>query len=178
MSEPFPFFRYHPNPLETGMVVERDTTCACCEKSRGFVYVGHVYAIKEFDENICPWCIADGSAASKFDASFSDNYPLIKAGLPAAIVEEVHLKTPGYISWQQDSWLSHCNDACEFHGDASTNDISEVTSDTKTEWKREYNLDEQDWRDITDRYEPGGDPAFYKFICRHCKVVLLGWDCS
>lgn len=178
MAEALPLFRYHPNPLATGMVKPSDTVCVCCGQSRGFVYVGPVYSVEELHECLCPWCIADGSAATKLDASFADSHPLVHAGLPAAIVEEVHLRTPAYTSWQQESWLAHCHDACEFHGDALASDVANATPETKAEWMREYNLSEQDWLHITKGYQSSGDPALYKFVCRHCKLVLLGWDCS
>jgi hypothetical protein len=31
-----------------------------------------VYAEAELDDQLCPWCIADGRAAAKFDAQFTD----------------------------------------------------------------------------------------------------------
>src|SRR5690606_31004640 len=119
------------------------------------------------------WCIADGSAAAKLAASFADSYPLHRAGVPEPVTEEVHLRTPGYESWQQESWLSHCNDACEFHGDASAEDVACASSDTKHAWLEEYNQDEDGWRWATDGYKPGGDSALYKFVCRHCRQVLF-----
>ena len=57
-----PTFKYHPDPVATGNVVQSDTECVCCGKARGFIYAGPVYAIEEYDHCICPWCIADGSA--------------------------------------------------------------------------------------------------------------------
>src|SRR5260221_13258141 len=113
-----PEFKYHPNPLETGSIKESDNNCrCCCEQKRGFMYVGSVYAIEDLDDCICPWCIADGSAADKFDASFADDLNLIKAGVSLEIIHEVTGRNPGYISWQAEYWEAHCEDACEFHGD-------------------------------------------------------------
>ncbi len=37
----------------------------------GVHHTGPVYAIAELSDNVCPWCIADGSAAERF-AAFSD----------------------------------------------------------------------------------------------------------
>ncbi|MEH6459938.1 CbrC family protein [Chitinimonas sp. JJ19] len=177
MSIELPSFRYHPNPIDTGAVVESDGTCQCCGQDRGFMYTGSIYSTADLDD-ICPWCIADGSASAKFDASFADDYPLIAAGIQMHVVEEVACRTPGYVSWQQDSWLVHCGDACEYHGDASREDICNVSENTKAAWMAEYKLDDEDWHQITDSYTPGGDPAIYKFVCRHCRQILFGWDCS
>jgi len=177
MSNDLPSFRYHPDPISTGAIVESDSACQCCGQVRGFTYTGSIYSVEDLDD-ICPWCIANGDAAAKFDASFVDDYPLVAAGIPEHVVEEVAHRTPGYVSWQQESWLMHCGDACEYHGDASKEDVRNVSESTKAAWMAEYNLDEEAWSQITDGYEPGGDPAIYKFICRHCRQVLLGWDCS
>ncbi|NJM77581.1 MAG: hypothetical protein HC852_19630, partial [Acaryochloridaceae cyanobacterium RU_4_10] len=126
----------------------------------------------------CPWCIADGSASTHLGASFADDLPLRKADLHESIIEEVHLRTPAYTSWQQEEWLTHCNDACEYHGDASVGDIQSASEETKLLWQQHYNLKAVDWSSITESYAPGCDPAFYKFLCRHCSAVLFGWDCS
>src|SRR5690606_1019313 len=67
-----PVFKYHPDPIGTGSIVESDTECACCGRARGYVYAGPVYSEEEYNECICPWCISDGSAHEKLDASFTD----------------------------------------------------------------------------------------------------------
>jgi uncharacterized protein len=178
MSEELPQFRYHPAPLVTGMVEPSSALCECCQQVRGFIYVGSVYGERDLQESLCPWCIADGSASTHLGASFIDDIPLRKANLHESIIEEVHLRTPAFTSWQQEEWLTHCNDACEYHGDASVGDIQTASEATKLAWQQHYNLTEADWFSITESYAPGGNPAFYKFICRHCSAVLFGWDCT
>ena len=39
--------------------------------ARGYAYTAGFYAEEDVDA-ICPWCIADGSAAARFDGSFTD----------------------------------------------------------------------------------------------------------
>ena len=175
-TEPLPYFRYHPAPLATGAVAASEKICACCNQARGYIYVGPVYSVNDLHDALCPWCIADGSAASKLDASFADSYPLARAGVPADVIEEVNLRTPGYVSWQQEWWLSHCGDACEFHGDASIQDVESASDSTKQAWLLEYKQDEAAWKWVTEGYQPGGDSALYKFVCRHCRQVLFAWD--
>jgi uncharacterized protein len=178
MTETLPHFRYHPAPQATGVVEASSKVCACCSKARGFIYVGPVYGESDLDSQICPWCIADGTAAASLGASFADSYPLERAGIAREIIDEVNLRTPSYTSWQQESWLTHCEDACEFHGDASVEDVAQVSTETKADWRLEYQLTDEDWAHITAHYQPKGDQAFYKFVCRHCGLVRLGWDCS
>ena len=178
MRPELPFFRYHPDPLATGAVKPGAVRCACCGEQRGYVYVGPVYGEAELDESLCPWCIADGSAARKLGASFADDHPLLQARVPELIVQEVNLRTPAFSSWQQEHWLAHCGDACSFLGDASVEDVANASEGTKLAWQKEYGLGEGDWLHITMGYQPRGDQAFYKFKCLHCEAVLLGWACS
>lgn len=145
---------------------------------RGLIYAGPVYATLDLHESLCPWCIADGSAARKLGASFADDHPLLQAGVPHDIAEEVNLRTPAFTSWQQEQWLAHCGDACAFLGDASIQEVGGAGEETRLAWQKEYGLSANDWQHITEGYAPGGDPSFYKFKCLHCELVLLGWDCS
>lgn len=57
-----PAFRYHPDPLATGSVIRSDARCVCCGDARGYVYAGPVYAVDEYENCLCPRCIAHGSA--------------------------------------------------------------------------------------------------------------------
>lgn len=177
MPEPLPTFRYHPDPVSTGAIQSSTEVCESCQHARGYVYAGAIYAEQDIT-NLCPWCIADGSAAAKFDAQFADAHSLAKSGISRAIIDEVTRRTPGYESWQGESWLSHCDDACEFHGDALEEHVANASAETKQLWMDEYELTEEDWDDVTEGYEPGGDSAMYKFVCRQCGQVLLGWDVS
>lgn len=178
MSTNFPVFQYHPNPIATGSVVTSDKQCKCCGQVRGYIYAASVYAESELNESICPWCVADGSAAEKFEATFADSHPLLDAGLSTDVVDEVTKRTPGYFSWQQEAWLSCCNDACEFHGDAPKDEVRSLPDDAVESLMSDLGLDEEEWEAFVENYESGGDPAVYKFICRHCKTHLYNADFS
>lgn len=122
-----PTFKYHPDPVATGHVVESDTECACCGKSRGFIYTGPVFAVEEYNEQICPWCIADGSAHGKLDASVTDEVGIGGGDMwdevPEAVIEEVAYRTPGFCGWQQEQCWTHCGDAAEFFGRAGRKEL-------------------------------------------------------
>ncbi len=171
-----PNFKYHLDPVKSEVVVKSDVTCLSCKQSRGYIYTGPVYSNSNLDESICPWCIANGEAAKKFKATFSDPYNLLRHKISDEIVKEVTERTPGYISWQSETWLSHCNDACEFLGDASKDDVFNAAEETKRLWIAEYDANEDFWNMVIEGYEPKGHNAFYKFKCRHCDLILLGWD--
>jgi len=102
--------------VATGSIVASDAVCACCDSPRGFVYTGPVYAQDELEDALCPWCIADGSAAERYDASFTDVGVDVPLGVPADVLDVVEHRTPSFSSWQQDHWLYHCADACAYLG--------------------------------------------------------------
>ena len=171
-----PKFTHHPDPVASGVVLGTDQVCICCGIARGHVYSGPVYGESDLEKKLCLWCIFDGLAASRLDASFADAHPLIKAGVDDSVIVEVHRRTPAFFSWQEPEWLTHCSDAYEFHGDAMPEDGVTAKPQTKENWMSHYKQNEAGWKWVTEGYRPGCDSALYKFVCRHCGLVLFEWD--
>jgi uncharacterized protein CbrC (UPF0167 family) len=111
-----PEFRYHPDPRGTGVVVDSDAECLACGQARGVIYTGPVYAEEELEQSLCPWCIADGTAAEKFEAEFTDVGFGVPEDVPDSVTAELSERTPGFLGWQQEHWLYHCGDAAAFLG--------------------------------------------------------------
>jgi len=174
MSETLPFFKYHPNPIETGNLKRSDKMCSCCEQSRGYIYSGPVYSKHNLDKSICPWCIENGSAAEKFGANFNDCLDI--SVVSDEIITEILERTPGYESWQGNFWVFHCDDGCEFHGDLSKQEAKNLDENAIQRFCAENELDEELGREIIQYYEKGGNPAVYKFMCRHCGEIKLYTD--
>lgn len=167
--EEFPKFRYHPDSLAHGLFEESSIPCSCCGRSRGYVYTSSVYREGDEELSLCPWCIADGSAAEKFDAEFTDSNSLYDAGLPQEIIDEVVKRTPGFVSWQSERWLSCCNDACAFLGDATVKDLEATDVSQRRTIMEDFGDDEERFEELLDRFSSsGGGIAFYKFKCLHC----------
>lgn len=173
--EDLPKFTYHPDPVSTGAIEVSSATCPCCGKARGFSYALNPYCEDEI-ASLCPWCIADGSAAEEFDAEFVDACPLIEDGVPRDLIEEVSRRTPGFVSLQQEIWLSCCGDACEFHGDISRDELLSLPDSVLSRLKSEHELPDDILTRIREHYEPKGSPALYKFKCRQCGTISLGMD--
>lgn len=171
-----PHFKYHPDPIASETVKRQSGTCVCCEKQVEYLYVASAYSVHDLSGKLCPWCIADGSAHKKYDVSFADSYPLSEAGISEDIIEEVTCRTPGYISWQQEEWLSHCNDACAFLGDATPETIRNVTPEELAPLIAQHGIDQAFWEQLASHYQPGGQPAIYHFRCLHCGINRLGMD--
>ena len=172
-----PGFKYHPDPIGTGAIVPSSETCECCGFARGYRYSRPILARTEI-ENVCPWCIADGSACRKFDADINEVGSLQGDGIAASIREEIATRTPGYVSWQGENWLSCCDDACEFWGDASAQDVRRIDRHRDVFPKHTLTVSDIEWFKIVRNYEPAGNPTFYKFVCRHCRRVKYAWYCD
>lgn len=175
-----PAFRYHGAPLGPGMIEPSDGVCASCGHSRGFGYSGSIYGDNP-DElgDICPWCIADGSAAYKLRISFNHEHHLPdKVQLPEAVTDELFHRTPGFPSWQDRIWVCHCNDACRFLGDLSVEeargpDWNAVERLMKTYGTRTF--EPSRWLELAQHYQVA-DPSIFKFVCCHCNAVFYQID--
>ena len=172
-----PRFKYHPNPLKTESIIPSNETCEVCAHARGYVYCTVPYGENEI-EFVCPWCIADGTANKKLGAQFSDSHPLAQAGISQEIIDEVTLRTPGYISWQQECWMYCCDDACEFHGDAPAKELRSLDDGGLKKLSESTDIPIDHLPEIIKYYQPKGSPAFYKFVCRHCNSIMFNYDCD
>ena len=106
-----PTYKYHKDPIQSGVFEEYSGTCPVCGKAQGWRYMGPFYCYEEI-ENICPWCISSGAAAQKYDLSFVDEQGPEKPD--DSKLDELLYRTPGYFSAQGDPWSVHCNDFCNF----------------------------------------------------------------
>lgn len=179
MEEPLPVFRYHPDPLGTGSVVESGATCGCCGRARGYRYVGPVYAVDEPGDALCPWCIDDGRAAAVFDADFTDVGGDVPEDVPASVVEVVAHRTPGYAAWQQEEWRYHCGDACAFLGPVGAAELGSLAPEARAAVVAaagEYGGPVDDAAAFVDTLDRDGGPTAYLFRCLHCGGSTAGCD--
>lgn len=121
-SAGLPVFRYHTDPIASGSVVASAGKCVCCKQARGYVYAGPTYSEDELDDALCPWCIADGSAAKKFDATFVDA-EAFDDGAPDEAMHTICERTPGFNAWQSEKWPSCCDEPAAFLTPAGASDI-------------------------------------------------------
>lgn len=177
--EEIPTFAYHPDPRASESLEESDASCDACGRARGLVYSGAVYAVHP-KLQICPWCIADGTAAAKFDAAFSDTAPWVPEGLPQDVVEEIEQRTPGFESWQGAHWLFHCNDGAAFISRVGGKELS--THPDALEMIRQECADSGWDAEQTDAYldamHADGEVTGYLFRCIQCGAHLAYSDFS
>lgn len=168
-----PNFKYHPDPVATGHVATSDTVCVCCEKARGFIYTGPVFAFGDYNESICPWCIADGSAHEKLKTSFTDEVGIGGYGrwgdVPQVVIEEVAYRTPGFYGWQQSEWWTHCDDAAQFIGRAGQKELQKLGPQAIAAIQASIELsDGPEWDQFFDRLGKESSPTAYIFRCTKC----------
>lgn len=133
---------------------------------------------------ICAWCVADGTAALKFDGQFNDFSAIDGIGYAPRVwtvdprdAEEVSLRTPSYPSWQQEEWRSHCGRPCAFIGFVGAHELpfyereSDFAADVNggLEWDPEL---------LRRRLRRHGDLAGYLFQCIQCGAHRLHVDAS
>jgi uncharacterized protein CbrC (UPF0167 family) len=173
-----PRFRYHPDPLATGSLVAADVTCAGCERRRPFTYAGPVYAEANLRKVLCPWCIADGTAAQRFGAQFTDVDWTVPGDVPDAATDEVLHRTPGFVGWQQERWLHHCGDAAAFLGAAGAAELADLPD--ALEALRAEARGSRWSPGETDEYlaalDRDGQPTAYLFRCLVCGTQLAYSD--
>jgi uncharacterized protein len=174
----FPEFPYHPDPRATGSVVVSDTSCVACGQSRGFVYTGPVYSQDELVDSLCPWCIADGSAAEKYEAEFTDVGWGVPADVPPAVVMQVATRTPCFSGWQREHWLYHCGDAAAFLGRVGWAEL-QSHPDAVESLRQEHGADARPAEEVDEHLtalEKEGEATAYLFRCRHCERQLAYSD--
>lgn len=178
-----PQFKYHPDPIATESVIESDAECVCCGGARGYIYAGPVYSEEELDHSLCPWCIADGSAHEKFEASFTDEDGIGGYGdwepVPSDVVEEIAYRTPGFSGWQQECWWSHCGDASAFIGRAGKAELLAFGSEAITAIRESTGLsDGPEWHEFLNALDKDASPTAYIFKCTKCGALGGYQDCD
>jgi len=172
MGDPLPLFRYYPDPIGTGAIIASDNRCICCGEPRGFIYTGPAYAVEDFGDCFCPWCIADGSAHEEYDVSFNLRYSLRTT--PQAVVEEIEFRTPGFWCLQQGEWQEHCHDAARYLGVPGREVIRALAPGVLAQLRGTADVsDDELWGEILDiAGDTTGIYRIYLFSCVVCQGLV------
>lgn len=183
-----PHFLLHPNAYRLNLFAAEAGVCEVCEQPRDYKYTGVFYSQDEVDY-ICPWCVADGSAAAKYSGQFNDAMGIegtefgaedadgevkVTWTLSEADIKQVCQHTPAYSSWQQGQWLVCCGKPCAFIAYADSAMLAPIWSEIEADvlahgvpvpWVREH-------------LRVDGDLAGYLFQCVACGKHRLHIDCA
>lgn len=184
--DPFapPTFAFSPNAYELGFFVAESGECDACGMRRDLKYRGSFYCVDR-PEYLCPWCVADGTAAVKFAGEFSDwigidGVPVLQGESVTVDLNEareVATRTPSYTSWQQEQWRSHCGRPCAFVNYVGAEDLPRYLHEPAFAadvngglgWDRDL---------VMTHLEREGDLSGYLFRCRTCGAHRLHVDSS
>lgn len=174
-----PTFRHHPDPVATGALTPSDEPCAVCGQSRGYLH-------EDARGDACPWCIAGGQAheklgyesvapdfvgASGYDDLQQIGYPEWDP-VPGDVVREVAHRTPGFSSYQDPWWWSHCGDAGAYLG--VVGDLPRALFDDPSarqlaeEVKHAEELTDDDWEWHVSTPDAEHRLSIHVFRCLHC----------
>lgn len=181
-DEQLPTFRFNPNAYELGLFERAAGSCDACGSVRGWRYRSSFYSRRKV-EHLCPWCVADGSAAAVFDGEFSDYAGIegvpFEPGAPTLVdldeATEVATRTPSYTSWQQEQWRSHCGRPCAFLGDIGAADLTPYLDEPAFAADVDGGLG-WDAALLREHLTAGGDLAGYLFRCLKCGAHRLHVD--
>ncbi len=133
------------------------------------MYVGPIYVVEDIIE-VCPWCVADGSAAAKWDASFNVIQG-VPGSVPDSVVLEIKARTPGFETWEENHWLYAGSDAMVFLGEVMGREVLDEDDTSKVEAclkaLQELNWTPEESRKVLRAVTIAGQPAIYLFQDRH-----------
>ena len=167
-------FKYHPSPLATKAFEEskEGLVCDCCGEVTHIYYQTPFYSIDDV-ECLCPTCIANGNAATKFNGSFQDDLSIEEGVDDLDKIDELIHRTPGYCGWQQEYWRVHCSDFCAYLGYVGASELKALGI-------MEEVLDDPIWDDeqkqMIKESVNGGHLQCYLFKCLHCGKHLVWMD--
>ena len=137
--------------------------------------MGPVYTEADVDEALCPWCIADGTAHTKFDATFID-LEAFADDVPDAIVDEISQRTPGFSTFQSERWPSCCGEPGVFITPAGITEIRQHYRYLEGELMgyivHELGISGGAARRMLESLNRDQSPTAYVFQCKKCERYL------
>lgn len=121
----------------------------------------------------------DENGLSKVYNHNQDNPPRIASD----ILTEMR-RTPRLISWQQELWLTHCDDFMIYKGTWTPKDFYTNSSDGDGR-ALFMSMTNEELNHLWDESLPKGQtkleewyPTYYVFECSHCGKLRGNWDCD
>jgi uncharacterized protein CbrC (UPF0167 family) len=94
------------------------------------------------------------------------------------IEEEVAFRTPGFASWQQEHWYTHCGDAAEFLGPMGKEELEQTGTEAIEVVREESGKQGADWQYYFSKLDRKFTATAYLFRCRHCGRLGGYSDCQ
>ena len=171
-----PKFKYNPNPIETECLEKSDKICEVCNKKQGYIATSIMSSVDDIYD-VCPWCIADGSATKKHDGEFVVHIENAES-LSTEVLQELSYRTVAYPAYQELTWLTHCNDGCEFLGHAREQDFKYISEEEIQRLLDENTFTKENIESLRTSNKMLELPYLLKFKCIHCNELkfLVDYD--
>jgi uncharacterized protein CbrC (UPF0167 family) len=174
LGDKLPAFRYFPDPFGCEAFEKagegEEIVCPCCGKATEYYYP-RMYCVEDV-KNLCPECVASGRAAKKYDGCFVQDVEPVS---DAEKTRELFERTPGYVSWQGEHWLAHCDDYMAYLGDVGRRELEAmgILDEVVEEYAHD---DEYGEEDVREYLEAKGSMSGYLFRCLHCGKYRIWVD--
>ena len=190
-------FEYFQGPIsDMASLSKGDVACGICKQvGRCFELRSAIIRSEEASEvsHGCMECLAKGKFEFWQDTEIGllDETGLTKThnrnqpppeGFPDSALVALR-RTPQIATWQQELWLTHCNNFMTYLGTWQPEDFYRHSPDGNG---RELFLQMTDWRpELWDKSLPKGESilkhwgaTYYAFKCGHCGKLRGNWDCD
>jgi uncharacterized protein CbrC (UPF0167 family) len=191
-------FEYFQGPAtDMASLCKEDKTCSICGQSNKCFELGCAIACSDEASEAgygCMECLAKGKFEFWHDTDIGmlDEKGLTKVykhnqprpeGFPDAALVALR-RTPQIATWQQEFWLSHCNDFMIYQGTWQPKDFYKNSSngDGRALFLQ---MTDDDYAHLWDESLPDGETVlkdwhatYYGFKCRHCGKLRGNWDCD
>ena len=181
------------------LLTERNT-CSICGKEHAFCFmldfsITDKFTTKEKEGKIgCYDCLRNGEFGFWHDTEFGflDENGLRKVRgrnydntleISANSLSELR-RTPQIVTYQQEMWLTHCNDFMVYVGTWTPKDFN-LNSPTGNGKDLFLELTDKELSHLWDESLQEGQmmleewyPTYYMFKCRHCDKLRGYWDCD
>jgi uncharacterized protein CbrC (UPF0167 family) len=194
-------FKYFDGPIEEmSGLLEGTHNCSLCGQESEMCFEVEYSITDKFSDDEkegkigCIECLRKGEFEFWHDTEFGllDEKGLTKVynhnkdnPPPVEMEKLIELRrTPQIITWQQEMWLTHCNDFMTYKG---TWEPSDFYKKSKSGNGRELFIEMTDkelnhlWDDSLEEGETkleGWYATYYVFECSHCGKLRGNWDCD
>ncbi|MBO9699874.1 MAG: CbrC family protein [Sporocytophaga sp.] len=93
-------------------------------------------------------------------------------------------RTPQIVTWQQELWLTHCNDFMVYKGTWTPEDFNKYSKNSDGR-QLFLEMTDDEWNHLWDESLEEGEvelkewyATYYVFECSHCGKLRGNWDCD
>lgn len=163
-----------PEPTKSGTLMIESKVCDGCNLEQPLYF--EVSGANDFC--FCPQCLFNGQAKQKASDYFNDSDYILEGDKKVSkprYLEEFQYHTPQFFSWQDNIWLTHCDDFCSYLGIVYWSDIQKLGKEVEAQIIADFKQSKQDFSiaSIKKNLQEDSEMVGHLFQCCHCKKFRL-----